>query len=62
MGVNFLGFNDVTLSVVGGVHVAAAMRLWRFRQSRGFVVSVSEVAHRGSVCVCVFIGISVRAL
>ena len=36
-------------------------RYWRLRESPDLPVQSFEGAHRGRICVCVFIGVSVRA-
>ncbi len=58
---NFLGFNSIVLSVVSDVPVdnetsvvtLSILRIYR---------PIFEDAHRGTVCVRAFIGVSVRVL
>ncbi len=62
MGANFLGFNGVVLSVVGDIPVDSEAPVVISLISPGFAGPVFEDAHRGRVCVRVFIGVSARAL
>jgi hypothetical protein len=63
VGANFLGFNDVrVLSVVGAVPVDSEAHVVTSSILRIFAGAVFEDAHRGRLCVRVFIGMGVRAL
>lgn len=57
MGINFLRFNGIVVSVVGNVPVDSEMH-----QSRGFTGLVFEDAYKNRVYVYVFVGVSVRVL
>ena len=62
MGANILGFNGVVHSIVGDVPVDSEAPVVTSSISRICIVgSVFKDAHRGRVCVRVFIGVSVRA-
>ena len=56
MRANILGFNDVVRSVIGDVPVDSEAPVVTC-QSRGCAGLVFEDAHRGRVCVHVFIGV-----
>ena len=62
MGANFSGFNNVVLSVVGGVPMDSEASVVTSSISPGFAGPVFEHAHRSRVCVRAFIGVSARAL
>ncbi len=62
MEANFLRFNGIVLLVVGDVLVDSETPMVTLSISPGFTGPVFEDAHRGRVCMCVFIGVSVRAL
>ena len=60
---NFPGFNDVVLSVVGDVPFdSEAPVVTSSISPGGFAGPVFEDAYRGRVCMCVFIGVSTHAL
>jgi hypothetical protein len=62
MGANFPRFNGVVFSVVGDVTVDSEAPVVTSSISLGFAGPVFEDAHRGRVCVRVFIGVGARAL
>ena len=62
VGANFPGFNGVVFSVVGDVSIDSETPVVTLSISPGFAGPVFEDAHRGRVCVRVFIGVSVHAL
>ena len=58
MEVNILEFNGVMHTVVGDIPVDSETHVVT-RQSRGFAGSVFEDAHKGRICVRMFIGVRV---
>ena len=62
MGANILGFNGVVLSVGGDVPVDTEVVMVTSSIISKICQPVFKNAHKDKICVCAFIGVSVRAV